>query len=144
MSEPTTTHTLSDASLAHTGLRFILGVNIALHGLTRLPQWTAFAEKITGLFSETPLPPDLVYATALVIPLAETLIGVAMLIGVRLRLVLSAGLMLIGLLTFGTCLRQAWDAAGLQLVYGIAFWLLLSRRADAALAWDGWRASRAR
>ena len=133
---------LTDASLAHTGLRLILGVNIALHGLTRLPELGAFAEKIAGLFSDTILPHWLVSITAHGIPIAEALIGLAVLIGFRLRWSLFAGLCLIGLLTFGTCMRQAWETAGAQLVYGIAFWILLFRHQDAALSWDAWRIAR--
>jgi len=131
---------ITDASLAHTGLRLILGVNIALHGLTRLPELGAFAKKIADLFAATLLPYELTLVIAHAIPVAEALIGLAICVGFRLRWGLFAGLCLIGTLTFGTCLRQAWETAGAQLVYGIAFWILLFRHEDAAWTLDAWRA----
>jgi thiosulfate dehydrogenase (quinone) large subunit len=70
-------------------------------------------------FHGTPLPEPLVLAFAYALPWIETVIGVFMLIGLFTRAALSAGSLLIMILTFGTTLRQDWETVGLQLMYAV-------------------------
>lgn len=120
-----------DRQLAHLGLRVVLGLNIAVHGLVRLPAPMTFADKLTAGFSETLLPATLVYPIAVAIPFVELAIGLAVLVGFRLRAALLGGLGLMGLLTVGVCLQQRWEVAGLQLVYALVYWVLLANASDA-------------
>jgi len=113
-----------DRSLAHALARIGLGLNIALHGLTRLPHIGAFAASLVPEFSKTFLPGPLVEATGYVIVVGESAVGLLVLFGLWLRPALVAGLLLMLLLQFGTCLRQEWNTAGLQLPY-IAFYAVL-------------------
>lgn len=121
----------TDAQLAHLALRLLLGINIAAHGAVRLPDVSAFVQKASAGFAATPLPMALVKATLYPIPVVELLLGLAVLAGFRLRLTLFAGMMVMALLTIGMSLQQQWEIVGLQLIYALAYFVLLSRASDA-------------
>jgi thiosulfate dehydrogenase (quinone) large subunit len=123
---------LTDAQLAHALARLGLGLNLALHGFTRIPKFAGFAAHLRGQFASTPLPGALVEASAYGIVAAEAAIGVLLLLGLGLRRTLAAGCLLMAALIFGTCLIQNWSVAGDQLIY-LAFFagLLATRRHDA-------------
>jgi thiosulfate dehydrogenase [quinone] large subunit len=104
--------------------RIGLGMNIALHGLVRLPHIAGFAAGLRPEFSQTFLPGALVELTGYAIVIGEATVGLLVLFGLWLRPSLVAGLLLMLLLEFGTCLRQEWNTAGLQLTY-IAFYAVL-------------------
>jgi len=129
----------SDRALAHTALRILLGVNIAAHGLARIGHLGAFSNELVRQFAATPLPAFAVRAFGLVLPPAELLIGSTLLLGIALRSTLIAAALLMTALTFGTCLRQQWDVAGLQLIYALAYSWLLAHLHDAWLTLDGLR-----
>ena len=121
-----------DRSMAYALARIGLGLNIALHGLVRLPHIAGFAAGLRPEFSQTLLPAPLVELTGYGIVIGEAAIGLLVLFGLWLRPALVAGLLLMLLLEFGTCLRQEWNVAGLQLTY-VAFYavLLATARYDA-------------
>jgi len=128
-----------ERSLAYALARIGLGINIALHGLTRLPHLGAFAAGLVPEFSHTFLPGPLVEATGYLIVVGEALIGLLVLFGLWLRPALVAGLLLMLLLQFGTCLRQEWNTAGLQLPY-LGYYAALI----ATVRYDRWSVDSAR
>ncbi|WP_239014552.1 DoxX family protein [Archangium violaceum] len=133
---------LSDAALGHLVLRLVLGINIAMHGLTRVGDPAGFAQGIVNGFAQTPLPVWSVRLFGLVLPFLELVTGVGMLLGWRLRAFLLLGGVTIAALTFGTCLRQQWETAGLQLFYALAYAWLLHHAAEARFTVDSWLARR--
>ncbi|HSC88123.1 MAG TPA: MauE/DoxX family redox-associated membrane protein [Polyangiaceae bacterium] len=122
---------MSHIQLAHLLLRAILGLNLTAHALARLPRVSAFANQLTGDFHAVPLPAWAVSAFAHVVPFAELAIGLAVLLGVKLPWALVAGGALLGVLTFGACLAEMWEVAGLQLVYALVYAVLLAGAAHA-------------
>jgi len=111
---------------AYLTLRLTLGINIMMHGLTRIHSGVGtFAEKMTGGFADSPLPAPLVRAFLTGLPFVELVIGVMMLIGLYTKYALVAGGLMIALLTFGTTAKQDWATASVQLPYAIAFSLLI-------------------
>lgn len=117
---------LTDRQWAYFTLRLTLGVNFFMHGLTRVVSGIGFfAEKASGGFDDTPLPAPLVHGFLVVLPVIELIIGTLMVLGLFTRYALIAGALLITVLTFGTTARQDWGTAGSQLVYAIAFFILL-------------------
>lgn len=114
----------ADLSLAHAIARVAMGVNIAMHGLVRLPDLDGFASGLVTQFSETLLPASLVYLSGYGIVFAEVVIGLLLLVGLRLRGTLVAGMALMILLLFGTCLIQNWGTASSQMIY-IAYYAVL-------------------
>lgn len=119
----------SDERLAYALLRMVVGVNLLMHGVSRmLAGPAAFAGKLTEQFARTPLPAWSVRSFGILLPAVEGLIGMLLLIGFRTRAALIAGGILIGVLTFGSALAQDWAAAGTQLVYALVFSALLFLR----------------
>jgi thiosulfate dehydrogenase [quinone] large subunit len=129
-------HAWTDGELAHLVLRLTLGLNIAVHGLVRVGHAGAFAASLVHDFQATVLPAWSVEAFGFALPFLELTVGVAIVIGLKLRATVFAGAALMAALMLGTCLRQAWDIAGIQLVYALTYFVLLSRAADARLTVD--------
>lgn len=131
------TQAWEDRQLAHGVLRLVLGTNIAVHGLVRVGAPGRFADTLAQGFAATSLPEWSVRAFAMALPFLELAVGLCILLGFRLRLALVLGGALIAALTLGESLRQEWSTVGLQLVYALAYSVLLSRAADARLTVDG-------
>lgn len=108
-------------------LRFGMGLNMLLHGLVRLPKLPAFADKVVADFANTLLPAVFVRPFASLLPVLEFGVGMVILMGGRFltRGLLGGGL-LIGVLMFGTALREDWATLGSQVVYLVAFAFALS------------------
>ena len=117
-----------DRTIAYGLLRVLLGVNIALHGISRLLDFSKFQGMIETQFAHSPLPHAAVTAFAHLLPWAESAVGVLVLAGLMTRLSLIVGASIMIVLTFGSCLIQDWQVAGLQLVYQIAYFTLLFLR----------------
>jgi thiosulfate dehydrogenase [quinone] large subunit len=133
-----TTNTTRDKTLAYGLLRIVLGINIAVHGISRLLSGPrTFAVSLVPQFAHTPLPSWSVYLFALSLPWVETLVGVGVLLGVTTQWWYVAGLLEIAALTFGTTLRQDWESAGLQLTYAFIYAALLATREYNTLSIDG-------
>lgn len=119
-----------DRALACGVLRLTLGVNILLHGLTRLHSGVSgFASATVAQFAGTPLPAALVRVFATALPFLEAGLGLLILLGLRTRLALLAGGLLMSVLVFGTALRGDWSTLGIQMVYAVVYFLLLTARA---------------
>ena len=128
--------------LAYGLLRLIFGINIMLHGVTRLlaPQG-AFLAYLTHYFEKTPLmPKEILPAFAIILPWCEAIFGALVLVGVATRFALIAGALVLAALAFGTNLAQDWNIAGLQLIYAFIYYYLLAHRERLnEISIDGWR-----
>jgi thiosulfate dehydrogenase (quinone) large subunit len=113
---------VADAALGHALVRLALGLNIAMHGYTRLPNINGFANALAKQFAKTILPAQLIYVTAYGIAIGEALIGTCLFFGVLLRPVLVLGTLLMLLLLFGSTLIQQWEIASIQMIY-VAFYV---------------------
>ena len=128
MAELNTVVQRPDLELAVSLARFGLGVNIALHGWTRVFRFAEFAAHLDQQFAHSVLPQALVAASAYAIVGAECIVGILLLFGLALRAALAAGSLLMIALLFGTCLVQNWSAAGDQLIYLGFYAVLLALR----------------
>jgi thiosulfate dehydrogenase [quinone] large subunit len=127
-----------DRALACAVLRFTLGVNILLHGATRLYGGVGvFAAATAAQFSGTPLPEEPVRVFATSLPFLESGIGILILVGLRLRATLVAGGLLLSALVFGTALRGDWPTLGIQMVYALVYFLVLAFRVHDRFSIDG-------
>jgi thiosulfate dehydrogenase (quinone) large subunit len=116
-----------DRSLAYALLRVTLGLNIFMHGTSRLMAGIgSFVSGMIEMFQNTALPTAVVVPFGYVLPWLEAGLGVLIIIGLRTREVLVAGALLMLALTFGTTLRQDWDVAGLQLLYSAVYTALIA------------------
>jgi thiosulfate dehydrogenase [quinone] large subunit len=118
-----------DAALGYLLLRATIGTNIFTHGLSRvLAGPSHFADALVPAFQHAPLPAGFVRLFALALPWAESIVGMLVLLGIRTRIALVAGSLLILTLTFGATLNQDWESAGLQLIYATVYASLLAFR----------------
>lgn len=132
-----------DHSLAYALLRVMLGVNIAMHGISRILAGVGiFAAGLEKQFAATPLPHFAVSAFGHVLPWAEASIGLLILVGLGTRFALVAGALLMIVLTFGSTLHQDWQIAGLQLIYAIAYAILIAFQEHNSLSLDRLLSSR--
>ncbi|MGA7524740.1 MAG: DoxX family membrane protein [Acidobacteriaceae bacterium] len=130
MNSPERPHLRSPA-LGFLLLRLTLGLNICMHGVSRIAAGPErFADSLVPMFQRTPLPAWSVHLFGLSLPWAEAILGFFLLVGLCARLALLGGSLLILVLMFGTTLRQDWNTAGIQLLYAAVY--------AALLAFDRW------
>ncbi len=63
---------------------------------------------------------------AAVLPWVETILGLLLLLGLFTRFALIAGFLVMILLMSGVTLAQDWETAGLELIYCIIYFILLT------------------
>ena len=130
--------TSQDRYLTYGLLRLILGLNIAVHGASRLEMGTAsFAHAMVFMFAHTPLPSWSVYVFGLALPWVEVTTGTCVLLGIASRGTYTFGLLEIAALTFGSTLRQDWESAGFQLIYALVYAALLATKHYNRFSIDG-------
>lgn len=132
-----------DRSLAYALLRVTLGLNIFMHGTSRLLAGVgSFVTGMTKMFSNTLLPTAVVVPFGYALPWLEAVLGILIIIGLRTREALVSGALLMLALTFGTALRQDWDVAGIQLLYSAVYAALIAALRYNGLSVDQKRLSR--
>src|SRR6516225_4945150 len=122
----------SDAVIAYAILRLSFGVNIMLHGISRLLGGpSGFLAYLNHYFEHAPLiPKSFLPAFGGVLPPVETALGLLLLLGLFTRFALIAGGLVMTALVFGTNLAQDWNVAGLQLIYCFLYYYLLTHRRE--------------
>lgn len=119
-------------------LRLLAGLDFFGHGYARtftgsyLP---GFAASMQKSMASAPLAPQLVLWTGYVIPIVEIVIGLMLLLGVFTRYALILAFLLMFVLMFGVTMKQDWNAAGQQIVYGLVLFVLLFLRERYDLSW---------
>jgi thiosulfate dehydrogenase [quinone] large subunit len=133
---------MSDAVIAYGLMRVIMGINIALHGISRqIAGQAVFLAYLNHYFEKTPLiPKESLPIFAFTIMWAETIFGLLMLVGAFTRIALIGGSLVIAMLAVGSNLAQDWGIAGLQLTYALIYYFLLKNREELnKLSIDGLR-----
>jgi thiosulfate dehydrogenase [quinone] large subunit len=136
MNEATSPH--PEHRHAYLLLRLITGLYFFMHGFARIFTGThlsGFAQGMAKSMASTPLPPSLALATGYVVPCIELLIGTLLLLGLFTRAALTLALLLMLVLMFGIGLKQDWNVAGSQLLYGLILSILLFARRRYDLSW---------
>ena len=134
----------ADRRAAYAILRLALGVNMLLHGLVRLPHMAAFVNGMATQFQATVLPGFAVKSFGWVLPFAEGLIGLLLVLGWRTRQALVAGGLVMAAPIAGTSLRSDWPTVGIQMVYSAIYYLLLRDASHNGFSLDGWLGRRGR
>ncbi len=117
---------LTNKHLAFLCARLAFGISFMTHGMVRLPKLNGFAHGISERFADTFLAGFPSLSVGYVIPIVETLAGLAIVLGGRfVRWGLVAGILLMGALMFGTCVLEKWSLLVSQLVHLAVFYMLL-------------------
>jgi thiosulfate dehydrogenase [quinone] large subunit len=125
---------------AYALLRFTMGIDLLVHGGIRI--WRGplkFVTWMAGQFAGTPLPRGLVVAFAWPLPFLELGLGVLLVIGLFTREALTVAFLVVAALVFGSSVRQDWPTVGVQLIYALAYCVLLTFVDRDELSVDGWR-----
>ena len=131
---------IKNDEIAYLLLRLTLGVNIFLHGFSRLiGDHAAFVAYMDKQMHNAPLPGSSVHFVAVVLPWCEGTVGLLMILGLWTSLALIAGSLLMLTLQIGICLAQNWDVAGLQLFYVLLYFILLTYCERNRWSVDHWR-----
>lgn len=120
----------ADRRLAYAILRLTLGLNIYIHGSSRILRGVQqnFVVKYESQFATTILPVPVAHLALTMIPYIEAVIGGLLFIGLWTRWALAAGGLLMLVLVFGTGIRQDWNALNIQMLYALIFFVLLTLR----------------
>lgn len=106
-------------------LRLGIGISMFGHGLVRLPKLNAFSQWMVDSFAKSMLPAELVRPFSMVLPFAELVIGLLLLVGLFTEPALISGAVLMLMLLFGTAMVENWEAVPSQLIHLIFFAVLL-------------------
>jgi thiosulfate dehydrogenase (quinone) large subunit len=117
-----------DRKIGYLVLRFTLGLSIFMHGLTRLPHLSAFADGLVKEFANTVLPAMVVRPFAISLVFVEGIVGLLVLLGLFTRAALILGSATMAALIFGTTLRSDWITVAVQLLYCAIYAALLAAR----------------
>lgn len=110
-----------DTKWAYLLSRLAVGLSFFGHGLVRLPKLAGFSNWMAGQFSKSLLPDALVIPFSYILPFAEFIAGLMIILGLFTRQgLLFAGLISL-MLIFGTTLIENWDALPSQLIH-VAFY----------------------
>jgi thiosulfate dehydrogenase (quinone) large subunit len=119
----------ADRTIAYALLRVVFGVNIFFHGvrISRLVgDHAAFLAYLSKEMARAPVPKFFLPAFAAALPWAEAAVGLLLTVGLFTRVALVAGSVLMIVLMAGVTLAQDWDVAGIQLIYCVIYFLLLT------------------
>jgi thiosulfate dehydrogenase [quinone] large subunit len=104
--------------------RLPIAMSMFGHGLVRLPKLNNFSTGMVTEFGKSFLPDWIIQPFSYVLPFAELLTGVLLLLGwfTRFGLFLGATIMLV--LIFGSSVISEWQNVAIQMFYGIYFAVL--------------------
>jgi thiosulfate dehydrogenase (quinone) large subunit len=110
-----------------------------LHGLSRVLNGRAVFLAYLGHYFEHAhlIPAAMLPAFSAVLPWAETIVGLLVLLGLASRFAFIAGALVMLVLVVGTNLAQDWTVAGLQLIYCFIYYYLLAHLEQNTLSVDG-------
>lgn len=122
------TQTQFDERVAYGFLRITFGVDICFHGVSRLlGDHAAFLAYLNQVMGQAVLVPrSSIPVFAAILPWVEALVGVLILVGLFTRAALIAGFTVMVVLMVGITLAQDWSVAGLQVIYCLAYFVLLT------------------
>ncbi|MGC5745212.1 DoxX family protein [Chryseobacterium sp. NFX27] len=123
-------------NIAYFLLRVSMGVNLLGHGIARIPKLFVFAEGMIKGFEKSWLPQSFVYLFSTALPFLEFIIGGMLILGLKTRLANFAGAGLIIMLLFGSSTVENWESMGIQMIYALFFYVLISRTEDNCYALD--------
>ena len=110
-------------------IRTAVGVSMFGHGLVRLPKLHAFSEWMLKSFEKAMLPDIFVLPFSYVLPIAEFVLGILLILGFLTRISAIAASVVMILLIFGTTLIENWGALTPQFIH-LGFFAYLIQHMD--------------
>lgn len=110
---------MKDFKTAFFFLRLPVAISLLGHGLVRIPKLTSFSEWMVTSMEKSAIPSALIVPFSYILPFAEAIIGVLLLINSKTKYTLYAGLVLMSILIFGSCSIENWSTIEAQLLHSI-------------------------
>jgi thiosulfate dehydrogenase [quinone] large subunit len=107
-------------------VRLAVAASMLGHGLVRLPKLSEFSNWMVSSFEKSMLPSVLVTPFSYILPIAEFVIGLLLVIGLFTRGSLIAGGFIMVILIFGSAMVENWEAMPSQFIHAAFFAVLLS------------------
>ncbi|MFC3157610.1 MauE/DoxX family redox-associated membrane protein [Chryseobacterium arachidis] len=113
---------MKDFKTAFFFLRLPVAVSLFGHGLVRLPKLQTFSEWMLTTMEKSAIPSVLIVPFSYILPIAEAILGILLLINFKTKYTLYVSLALMSILIFGSCSIENWSAIESQLLH--SFYLL--------------------
>lgn len=107
-------------------LRITMGINFLGHGLVRFSKLNGFRDWMVTSFKDSLIPSFAVSIWGTVLPFVEFGIGLLLILGLFTYRASITGAIVIIFLLFGSTLIENWDWAGMQMIYGLFFYFLIT------------------
>ena len=91
------------------------------HGLVRLPKLPGFSNWMMGQFQKSILPDFIVEPFSYILPVAELIVGILLLLGLFTRQALIGGSIVMISLIFGSSMIEEWGSIPSQLIHAAFF-----------------------
>jgi thiosulfate dehydrogenase (quinone) large subunit len=98
-------------------LRLPIAVSLIGHGLVRLPKLQTFSGWMIIEMQKSFIPDILIIPFSYILPFAEALIGILLLINFKTKYTLYSALVLMSILILGSCSIENWSAIEAQLLH---------------------------
>lgn len=112
---------MKDFKITYFFLRLPIAISILGHGLVRIPKLSTFSDWMVTSMEKSFIPEPLIVGFSYVLPIAEFLVGLWLLIGIKSREAIFAAISIMTMLIFGSCSIENWGAIEAQLLH--AFYL---------------------
>lgn len=116
---------MENNTIAFVLLRLAVAASMFGHGLVRLPKLSGFSHWMVSSFEKSMLPGALVLPFSYILPIAEFVVGLLLILGLFTRLSLIGGALIMIALILGTTLIEDWHSLPSQLIHAAFFAVLL-------------------
>lgn len=127
---------MENKKISYVLVRLAVAMSMFGHGLVRLPKLEGFSNWMVGNFEKSFLPKAIVLPFSYILPFAEFIVGLLLLLGLFTRNTLVAGGVVIIVLIFGSSCIEEWSAIPSQLIHAAFFAYLLTHIDLNAFAFD--------
>ncbi|UQB68572.1 DoxX family membrane protein [Epilithonimonas zeae] len=110
---------MKDFKTTYFFLRLPIAISLLGHGLVRLPKLAIFSNWMLTTMEKSAIPSFLIVPFSYLLPIAEFLIGLALLIGFQTKYAIYSGLVLMSLLILGSASIENWSAIEAQLLHSV-------------------------
>ena len=108
---------MKDFKTAFFFLRLPVAISLLGHGLVRIPKLETFSNWMVSTMEKSFIPELLLVPFGYILPFAEAVIGVLLLINFKTKEILYSALVLMSILIFGSCSIENWSAIESQLLH---------------------------
>lgn len=100
-------------------LRLPIAISLLGHGLVRLPKLATFSNWVVTSMEKSMIPDFLIVPFSYILPIAEFLIGLSLVIGFKTKYTIFSGLILMSILILGSSSIENWSAIESQLLHSV-------------------------